>query len=428
MNRQHYNITIYFCLSLFLFGFFTYHTIALVNISGGITLLLVVLGRLIYKDFKFINTLQSIYSQQKLLFLAGVIFLCWVIFVSLFLNYGNNSNAIHDFYKEMRYVLFFSIMLAGLVYTSKPLRQWLINTLAILSLIITLFVPIFGCLFHKHLNSLLFGGSEAVWFFIRTYTLNLSILTPFLMIKLFRPHVWTKVWVVLVLILNLIFTAYSASRGAIGTLLIQFIILLYFYCQKRNYSMKKFLSWMIAILVVFAVTLVFLSQSNAQLEHQIKVRFNTSGRALMIKQRFPLFIEHSSIIHGIGYGNTNYQALLEHYHAPQQVGARSKRNNKPFFWYYHDEPQFLVLFYISGLVGVVLFIVFLSIFITKLYRASQNDNQSTYLAIAILIALIGNTLIRGLFEHTGIINPVFLWIVWLFLASDFGGFRQPEIP
>ncbi|MHC0449556.1 MAG: hypothetical protein ACRY3E_05715 [Candidatus Lariskella arthropodorum] len=139
----------------------------------------------------------------------------------------------------------------------------------------------------------------------------------------------------------------------------------------------------------------------------------TSGRTDLIETRFPIFIESSSILFGTGYGNEIYQQFLEDHRAPKVVGMNEIKNGKEIFSYFHDEPQLLAVFYESGLVGLILFLIFICCFLHRCYQHANTTRLSGMLSIAIGVSIIGNSFILGIVEHTSINNLIFLLIIFM---------------
>lgn len=394
----------------FFIGYFSYHNTALLNIGayGSLILSIIVLitdtnQRKFAKNTVFMNVRRNI-------FLYGffMVYLLYLVFSALFLSYDNLYHLPLDaIYKDIRYpiILFIAVLAVQSALTAKHLLTILLTTFCIIILII----PIQGYFYPQ-------PNQNFALFMRYGYMFPIVLLFPFLLASTLLYK--NKVYFLVVTFLSIITYVIVIAAGARGSFLAISVELFLFLCLLsyfKKITLKKLFLIICSIAILVAIIVGVMYKNSNLVEGKVWQSLGnqdfTGGRMTLIETRFPIFMKDGSIIHGIGYGNKIYQQFLEDHKAPKVVGIWGVENGQPHFSYYRDEPQLLSSFYESGVVGLILFSLFVLTFLITSLRAFSLQNHAKIIAIAIFLNIVGNTLVLGVVEHTSVPNLLFFAVI-----------------
>ena len=404
---------LYITTALMFLGYFSYRNTALLNIGAYSSLAFALI--IIYQCPQLLKIIKFSYSRNKLLVICLLIYIVYLLLSSIFYSYkGLISLSLSEVFDNLRYaVILFLIYIA---LQNKHVNKYFFFILLISIVFITIIMPLNNHFFPNNALPLALK-------FRYGYNLPLTLLYPFILCLLFYNS--KKMTIASVTILSLvIFTIIIASggRGSFIAILIELFIFIGIYCYLRKMAIKTILVSYLTLFIALALALAIGYFNSNCVQGKILQNFSeknfTSGRVELIQTRFPIFTEHGSILFGIGFGNKIYQEFLQDHHAPKVIGMYEVKDNKEVFSYHHDEPQFLAVFYESGLMGLLLFTLFALSFLYSCMRYASINNTEGVMAIAIGLSIIGNTFILGLVEHTNINNLFFFAVLFIMLTTN----------
>lgn len=200
--------------------------------------------------------------------------------------------------------------------------------------------------------------------------------------------------VILPLILD-IFTGARGSWLACALSLVLFMIL----TQKAHikaFLSKHFKIFSLALLVIIMAFGALISQSTV-LKYKLTQGFDSSGRTLIIKERFSAIANAKRLAFGLGYGKEQYDSALI---AADNLGLKTAKkyatidNGRQNYW--NDEPFFLGYFYYYGVFGALfIFGLFLSVLVVSFNGFLKTKNP---LFLAVFLSVLAYFGLRGLFE------------------------------
>ena len=401
-----------------LLGYFSYHNTALLTI-GAYTALGISLIVLILKPDQ-LKILKVIYQNNKTVIMTALVYIGYLIISAFFFSYKNlYQTTLDELYTALRYQVIFLIILIAFK------REW-VKRYLLFSFIITLsalcfIMPIKSYFFPLILEN---GTFESLFMAFRYgYLYPITILYPFLLATLLIWHQRLYQFFVLLLsIASFTIVLLSGGRGAFITIFTELMLFIGIYAYYKKFNLHKMLAVYVIVVSIIVGALTLGYQFNPLVRGKIVQSASnhnfTSGRTEMITSRFPVFIKNSSIIYGTGYGNHIYQKFLEDHKAPKVVGFyTTRKSGETIYHYWHDEPQFLAVFYESGIIGLVLFTIFLFSFLTVCIQYTSGRNIVGTILIGIFLSIIGNTFILGISDHTSINNLFLCFVIFLVVTA-----------
>ena len=400
-NTQTFTYILYFTTSLFISGTFIQHTTALLTI-GAYSSLAIALYVLLTNADETKQRLKTSWAEYKWLYVSLTVFFAYLVVTSFFFTYDNlYATSLNEIYRSTRYG--FILWIVGFALSRN--RYFLSYIFVIFTFIaFTIIFPItYGLFLQGNLNS---------WT-LRTTTGSdsLNYLAPFIFVLLlgnFKP--FYKILIALLLALIFAYTLYTANRGGFLSLSIILLIFMSFFVGRTSLSIKKiiiissiFLLSMASLLIVLNITS---PRVNEKLDQSLYDWHNpnkfSSGRVDIVETRFPIINKQVTYWHGIGYGSIAYQKILLDNHAPKVVGRYIiNSNEKKVFWYFRNDPQLLIIYYESGLVGLILFLLLLFTVLGHSFSRRNDSNYHTLFGLALFMYAIAVILVRGIFEHFG---------------------------
>lgn len=402
------NLLCFTSLCMFI-GYFSYRNTALLNMGAYSSLILSIY--ILHKERGNFRLLSDIYHTNKALVIAALTYILYLVATSILFSYKGLINlSISALFDDVRYALI--LLFIYLALNTRRTNEFIFISLIITSVFIVFCMPIINFFFTPY-NPL-----PMTLKFRYGYNLPFTVLYPFVLSLIFyRPKRSTYTFVAIFSITLFAIIITSGGRGSFLAVTIELAIFIAIYVFSKKMKLTKIILIGISTFSMIFLILTISFFSSALVKSKVLQNFNdhdiTSGRTELIETRFPIFIEHSSILFGTGYGNEIYQHFLEDHHAPKVVGMNEIKNGKEIFSYFHDEPQLLVVFYESGLIGLILFLIFICCFLPRCYQHANTTRLSGMLSISIGVSMIGNSLILGIVEHTSINNLIFLLIIFM---------------
>ncbi|WP_100550761.1 O-antigen ligase family protein [Caedibacter taeniospiralis] len=401
-----FSLLIWFFLLLMFCGYFSYHNTAFLTIGAYSAFALSLIVLVLYGSTSNItHLLHSSWEKNKNLYITFLAYVLFLFISSYFFTYNNmRSDSIQAVYEDIRYAIILYIALFTLFILKQDVAKNILIILIVTLTMLCLIMP-----FKSYLAPLLVQGvPEPLYLAFRYgYVYPITLLFPCLLssVSIFKQK-WYLYYVIFLSIAIYSIVILSGGRGSFLTITAELILfLIYTY---RAVSVKKMLLFIAVVTVILVATISVIYHFNPTVHGKVDQSFLgndfSSGRVAIIETRAPIFFEHTSILFGTGYGNKVYQQFLANHHAPEIIGRQEFENHQKVFSYFHDEPQFLAVFYESGIIGLVLFAMFVITFLLACKKTANNNSFLGVLSIAIAFGIIGNTFVLGLVEHTSAKN------------------------
>jgi len=401
------NIILIF-LSIFLIGFFNEHLNSFKSI-GLIGALLFFLYSILICRKQYLNNIKEAYQANKLILILFGIFLS-IIFISSLFSYENNLKSIYYFYKEIKY----SIMFGIIIFVISSSKEKMIKYISISIVVGTIAL---NCYFlFKDFNY--YSIMQGTYKIDRLFSTFFEIVFPF---SLFLFLTTTKksfklIIFVFSIILGITLLLLTGARGSWLMIFVETLIVLVYTLFKNRKLLFTHKNYIIISILLLTVGLISLHNHYKIIQNKINQGANSSGREIILKDRFPIFINSNKIILGLGYGTSNYIKFMNDNNAPKRIGRYN--NEKKQYIYFHEEPYLLSIFYHYGLIGLSSIIIFLIYFIYKnliLFIKNSYDEKILF-QMSIFSSLIGLFLVRGLFENMHLKYVIIL--ICFFLVSN----------
>ena len=409
---------LYFTTSLLIIGTFVKHTTALMNI-GAYTSLLLSISVFFCNWPRLRKKLIAIYKEYQLLILLTLIFLFFTLITSLLASYNHLfMEPLNDIYKSIRYPVILFLCLLALSQNRFYIKY--LYTIFLTTVLIILIVCPCILYFQNKLDSFNLVKNGAV---------SLGFLAPFVFtVLLIDVKKYVTYTVIATIFLLFIYIIWSGSRSGLLATASSLILISFAYIRKYEISRVKVLLFCIFSVLAFALTLSIAYRFSPRIQEKVQqtVTFKnfTSGRTTIIRTRYPVINQYVSFWHGIGYGNTIYQTLLHEQKAPEVIGQQNTINGKSQYFYYHDEPQLLVIYYSIGMFGIFLYLAFFVYFTYKSWINKTLPHSFGVLSYAIFSSLIAYFLLRGFVEHSGITLLMWLLALQLPLTKHFSQYAS----
>lgn len=302
-------------------------------------------------------------KKRKVFFLLNI----WCLFSIFIFTYSNfASTALIAFIKDWRYII--GVLLFLIIFNKEKQKiKNTVNIAVIVSLCITIFIWPFLIKsinddrpFHIIMRNQL-GGYMTVFypFILSTFFYYKSIIIKGLMFFL--------------IIATFFFLFYTGLRGGLLSVLIESIIVLYYFSS----NIKTFVIYLLSYMILFA-GLVFISyysipQFQQKVNQTLENNNVSSSRDLIITSRFPIIVNSTQhLLTGIGYDSVSYNTYLLEQNAPKVVGYYDKQQE---YIYNNDEPFFLTMLYNVGLIGLILFIGTFFINLKDIYKGLKEKKD-----------------------------------------------------
>ena len=409
------NIILFF-LSIFLIGFFNEHLNSFKSI-GIISALILFLYSLIKNKRKYSHTIKEIYFVNKHLLIIFIIFL-FIIFISSFFAYENSAKSLYSFYKEIKYPIIFGIILSALSMPKEKVVKYIV-----LSIVLGTIALNFHFLFKNFdYNAILQGTYRADRFFSTFF----EIVFPFsLFLFLTTTNKSFKLIIfVFSILLGIVLLLFTGARGSWLMIFVETSIILIYILFKNKKLFFIHKKYIITTVILSIIGLIGLYNHSNIIQTKIKQSSNSSGRDIILKDRFPIFINSNQTIIGLGYGTYNYNQFMNDNNAPKRVGTYDSKEK--IFKYWHDEPYLLSIFYHYGIFGLLSITIFLIYFIYKnliLFIKNRYDKNILF-QISIFSSILGIFFVRGLFENMHLKYVVILYCLYLLSNTHLKGLHK----
>ncbi|WP_162902246.1 O-antigen ligase family protein [Facilibium subflavum] len=408
-KKDYFILLLYITTSLFFIGMFVKHTTALLTIGAYSSLLLCLcIFSFDWQEIKL--KLMTLYKTYQILTILTVAFLLFAFITSVFASYHNfYMQSLGDLYKSLRYPIIF-LFCTIVLSRSKFYIRYLYIIFFTTTFIILIVWP---CIlfFQDQLDSSTL---------VKNGVVNLGFLAPFILVTILIEKRKALTYLVsLTIALLFIYMIWSGSRSGFLAVSSSAIITGVAYAKKHQLSYKKIflfcLFTLLSFFIVLSIAYHFSPRIQGKIHQTVTFKNFTSGRTTIVESRYPIISKYIGFWHGIGYGDTIYQTLLYEQNAPKLYGEPNTMiNGKQQFYYYHDEPQLLVIYYSFGIFGTLLYLVFFIYFAYQAWRNRTLPGTTGILSYAIFSALVSYFLLRGIVEHSGI--TLLIWLVALQLT------------
>lgn len=305
------------------------------------------------------TSLKDLFQNRKIFIMFNI----WILISITFFTYSNFEKlALVLFFKDWRYLL--SIVLFLIVFNQKINKtKNTVNYAMIIGLFITLFIwPFFIASendtrpFYIILRNQL-GGYITVFF-------------PFLLSALFYyKSVVAKLILLLLIVSTFTFLFYTGLRGGLLTVLIESLIVIFYFSQNVKKFFLLILSFVLIVFATGSVAYYAVPQFQQKINQTLNNKNISSSRDLIITSRFPLIVNSTqNIIGGIGYNSVSYNQYLLDNNAQKGQSIGYYNNNKEYI-YNNDEPFFLTIFYNVGAVGLLLYLASLFVSLKGIHQS-----------------------------------------------------------
>lgn len=402
--KERLDLIILVFLCIFLVGFFNEHLTAIKNIGITISIIFIFVEIIIYRNLIFDKEIFT--SKEFILFMCLLV----IMFISSYSPYDSSLPSIDYFFKEIKYSLLFLIVIVFLPNKEKNLRIIFYSFLLTMILLET----------HFLIKSNIFLIFKSDYIVERLFSTFFEVSFPFLLAMFLSIHKKKyKVILFTVIIIGMVMLFYTGVRGSWLAIFVESLILGIAYLVLHKNKVYITMKYIFSFLFIFGIFILYLYNTSSVINSKINRGIDSNLRDLIIKERFPLFIENNEYkILGIGYGTEQYISFLNDKKAPYSVGKKDDKTGK--FIYFHDEPYLMSFFYHHGIIGGLFFILFSFIFVYSIIKFFMNNkNQKEILfSIAILSSFLGVFLIRGLFENMHFKYLIILFALYVFIKKS----------
>ena len=353
------NIIIGYCLVFWCFFAFFFKANALNNFSS----ILLALGLILYICFDFKTAKTNFLSNLKSNFiLLGALFILLSGAIIISLNPYFDSQK--EFSKLLRRDFLFLVLLMLLSWLDKSNEnQQKIIKFCFYAIIISFGVNLIYFFIQDivAIESLNDRRHDSPSIIDRFFAPTFDVYFAFALIGcFFEKNKKLKIFFAFLLCVGIVFLILCGARGgllAFGASLIFIIFVLIF---KGVFSKKQLLSIISFIFIGILAFVITISQ-NDYLQVKYIQGMHSSGRDIIIKERFPLLLDSKFALSGLGAGDTQYQKFLNDQPAqiqeklgPQVPNDKNPQIYKTHFW--HDEPAILGIYWHYGILGSICFL------------------------------------------------------------------------
>lgn len=254
----------------------------------------------------------------------------------------------------------------------------------------------------------------------RYFGKEFDIYFPFVLIAFFiTKDKIQKIFFVVILCIGTVFLMLSGIRGAILAFAITAIFMLICFAFKKDLDKKK-LFYIFSFVILAGLSFTIVVNQNPYLQKKYLHKMTSSGRDIIIKERFPLLLDSKYALTGLGAGDIQYQKFLNNQPAKIQkkLGHRGKSQTPELFktYFFHDEPTLLAVYWHYGILGTLgLFSVVCLIFFNSIKSFYRENN---YYLFAFASSIFSYYFVAGLFENYSDFK-VLLSFCMLFLVFKF---------
>jgi len=391
-------------LCLFLIGFFNEHLTSFKSIGIGGALMFTILNISKNRSLQLKYPIL-IYNNNKISIHLFMLFFT-VVFISSTFAYSDNIRSLYYLYREIKYPIIFLFIIIML----KPSKKS-VDTILLAIVLSTIILNIH--FFYK--GDLLNGTLKIDRFFSSFFEITFPFsLISFLTIKnnLFKLFIF-----IFSICLGITLLLLTGARGSWFMIFFESLIILSYILIKNRELLKKHKYYLIVGIIFICTLLIYLYTHSNLIKVKINQGSYTSGRDIIIKDRFPIFLVSNTNLIGLGYGTFNYTKFLNDRNTTKRIGYYNKEKNIYIYW--HDEPFLISVFYHYGFIGFILLSIFLIYFIiynlVKLKKTNYSDEM--YFQVAIFSSFIGIFFMRGLFENMHMKYVIILYFLYLIINT-----------
>lgn len=247
-----------------------------------------------------------------------------------------------------------------------------------------------------------------------------DIFFPFVLTAFFiAKEKYKKIFFATMLCIGLVFLILSGMRGAILAFGVTIFFMIVCLAFKNNFDKKK-LVYIISFMILGTLSFAIVVHQNQYLQKKYLHTTHSSGRNIIIKERFPLLLESKYALRGLGAGDTQYQMFLNNQPAEIQkkLGPRKESEQQELYkiGFFHDEPALLGIYWHYGILGTLgLFSAICLIFFSSIKGFYRENN---YYLFAFASSIFSYYFVAGLFENYSDFK-VLLSFCMLFLVFKF---------
>ncbi|WP_033915716.1 hypothetical protein [Campylobacter sputorum] len=393
MNTKIYNFTNY-AIGILLFIFFIceHHVefTAIKNISLYLALFLSLVLLFTNKELTCKNIKNNfLLAKYPLIFLS--IFIIYAFIIALF-PYSKEFDTFKNTFSEFgRGIAFLFIILAYASNEYKKPKLFFYSVLFAYVLITLYYMePLF-----KEFDKLS-ASTEDSRIINRAYSFYIDRFFIFgiLGILIFKNK-YLEAFFIVFSVIAVVMAILTGARGAWVCLVICSVLFLafVFFTKYKNIIKKRYKTITFIILSSFVV-IGYFAYNSSIFQYKISQN-NSSGRDIILKERFPLLINSDRAFWGLGYEEHQYdQFLSDELDKGHKISRMTIRDEKKHWL--NDEPFFIGNYYYFGFIGTfVLFLSFLSLLIGCFneFRYSRN-----LLYAGIFLSVFSYFGIRGIVE------------------------------
>jgi O-antigen ligase len=322
------------------------------------------------------------------------------MFISSIWAYDSPYKSVKSFFDEIKLGILFLVVLLSIEFNHKLVKYILLAFM--LSMLLG----------NIHFFSKAISNIEYVdisnFTIDRFYSQYFEVVYPFVLaFFLYTTNKYYKILTAFIVLSGIILILLTGARGSWLALFIETIIIMVLSWSAISKKLKLFV--IISSAIFLTIFSIIYNNFNI-VNNKTNQKFDTSGRDIIITDRLPIIIANNNLMAGMGYGTHQYLQFMNNNNAPKRVGRFNDNENV----YFHDEPYLLSFFYHFGFIGIVLFIILITLFVKDLlYKIRQASTMHKFYLIAILSSFVGVFLIRGLFEDRHFVYFIILFTLFV---------------
>lgn len=235
----------------------------------------------------------------------------------------------------------------------------------------------------------------------RYYAKQFDIFFPFCLIAIFMQNKkYVKIFLALILCIGMAFLTLTGARGGLLTFLVTFLLIVTCFTLKKGFD-KKILLTIFSVMAIAALSFVIAINQSSYLQKKYLHTMHSSGRNVIIKERFPLLLNSKYALRGLGAGDIQYQRFLNDQPSKVQekLGPRTKSKEPQLYktHFFHDEPTLLGVYWHYGVFGAFCFLIVICFIFFSGIKAFFEKNN--YYIFGLSCSAFAYFFIAGLFEN-----------------------------
>ncbi|QKF65078.1 O-antigen ligase family protein [Campylobacter corcagiensis] len=206
---------------------------------------------------------------------------------------------------------------------------------------------------------------------------------------------YLKSFFIIFSLIAVIMSILTGARGAWLCLVVCVILFLIaiFFTRYKN-TIKKRYKPILFITILSVIVVGYFASRSGIFQYKISQN-NSSGRDMILKERFPLLLKSDRAFWGLGYEEHQYDEFLSNkLDEGHNISMMIIRNGKRHWW--NDEPFFIGNYYYFGFIGTLA--LFLSFFALLISCFAEFKKSRNLLYAGIFISVFSYFGVRGIVE------------------------------